>query len=179
VGDSATLTFEAWAAAAVPRLRRAAFLMTGDQPRADDVVQDVLVRIYVSWRRISRAGPPDAYAYACLVNGSRAWGRRRSRREVLVAEVPDPIADSLAAGAGSATDDLVVEVLAALDGLGRSQRAVVVLRYWVGMSVAETAQALAISEGNVKSQASRGLVHLRDAVAVPVADSTADRERGE
>jgi RNA polymerase sigma-70 factor (sigma-E family) len=179
VGDAAPLTFEAWAGVAVPRLRRAAFLLTGDQHRADDVVQDVLVRIYVSWRRLSRSGPPDAYAYACLVNGSRAWGRRRSRREVLVAEVPDRIADSLGAGAGSATDDLVVEVLAALDGLGRSQRAVVVLRYWVGMSVAETARALAISEGNVKSQASRGLAHLRALVAVPVADATADRERGE
>ena len=179
VGDAAPLTFEAWASVAVPRLRRAAFLMTGDQPRADDVVQDVLVRIYVSWRRISRSGPPDAYAYACLVNGSRAWGRRRFRREVLVAEVPDPTVDSVAAGAGSAADDLVVEVLAALDGLGSSQRAVVVLRYWVGMTVAETAQALAISEGNVKSQASRGLAHLRSAVAVPVAEATVDRERGE
>jgi len=72
-----------------------------------------------------------------------------------------------------------VEVLASLGGLGSSQRAVVVLRYWVGMTVAETAQALAISEGNVKSQASRGLAHLRSAVAVPVAEATVDRERGE
>jgi RNA polymerase sigma-70 factor (sigma-E family) len=170
------LTFEAWAASAVPRMRRAAFLMTGDQHRADDVVQDVLVRIYVSWRRISRSGPPDAYAYACLMNGSRAWGRRRSRREVLVAEVPDPAARPGADGSGSAHDDRVVEVLAALDGLGRSQRAVIVLRYWVGMSVTETAQALGTSEGNVKSQASRGLAHLRSAVDLPAGVANPGRE---
>jgi RNA polymerase sigma-70 factor (sigma-E family) len=175
VGDPAPLTFEAWAGIALPRLRRAAFLMTGDRHRADDLVQDVLVRIYTSWRRVSRAGPPDAYAYACLVNGSRGWGRRPVRREVLVADV-DPVSDHVRTPTGSSTDDLVVEVLAALGELGRSQRAVVVLRYWVGLSVTETAQALAISEGNVKSQASRGLAHLRNAVAVPVPDRTAEHE---
>jgi DNA-directed RNA polymerase specialized sigma24 family protein len=45
------------------------------------------------------------------------------------------------------------------------QRKVVVLRHWLGLSVAETAQELRIGEGTVKSHSSRGLAALRSVLA--------------
>jgi len=164
VSEPAPLTFESWATLAVPRLRKAAYLMTGDPHRADDIVQDVLIRIYATWSRVSRGGPPDAYAYTAVVNGNRAWGRRRARRELPVEHLPERGQPDPTSDLGSAGEDSVIQILAALDQLGASQRAIVILRYWAGLSVEETARRLGTSEGNVKSQASRGIAHVRAAV---------------
>jgi DNA-directed RNA polymerase specialized sigma24 family protein len=67
------LDFSRWAEAAAPRLRRLAFLITGDWHRAEDLTQDALIRIYSVWGRVSRSGSPNAYASQVLVNGNRSW----------------------------------------------------------------------------------------------------------
>jgi RNA polymerase sigma-70 factor (sigma-E family) len=141
-------------------LRRTAYLLTGDWDRAEDVVQDALTRLYVHWRRAQRAESVDAYCRRALVNAFLSETRRPWRRERVAADVPERTYDDPAAA--SDTRDALRR---ALDELGPSQRAVVVLRYWDDLSVEETAAVLGTSTGNVKSQASRGLAHLRRVLA--------------
>jgi RNA polymerase sigma-70 factor (sigma-E family) len=141
-------------------LRRTAFLLTGDWDRAEDVVQEALTRLYLHWRRAQRADSIDGYCRKALVNAFLSDTRRPWRRERPSAELPERgYADPAEA---SDTRDALRR---ALDELGPSQRAVVVLRYWDDLSVEETATLLGTSTGNVKSQASRGLAHLRRVLA--------------
>jgi len=137
-------------------VRVAALLVSGDQAKAEDLVQTALTRLYLAWPRV-RPDTVDAYARRCVVNA--ATDEHRSlfrRREQVRAQVPD-----VAAAEASHGDDATA--LALLATLPASMRAAVVLRYVEGLSVAETADAMRCSEGNVKSQAARGLERLRAA----------------
>jgi RNA polymerase sigma-70 factor (sigma-E family) len=148
--------FGVWAAAARPRLRRTGFLLSGDWHLAEDLAQETLVRMYAVWPRVSRMGAPDAYARQALVNQYRSTLRRPWRREHVTDTVPErAIGDE---GGHDERDTL----LAALAGLGASQRAIVVLRYWEDMSVTDVATLLNLSPGTVRSQASRALLTLRN-----------------
>lgn len=155
-GTSGPPDFEQYVAARRTSLRRTAYLLCGDWDRAEDVVQDALARLYVHWRRASRAGSVDAYARRTVVNAFLAEGRRPWRRERSTAAVPDT-----AYADPTTTSDSRDALLQALAQLGPSQRAIVVLRYWDDLSIEETAEILGTSTGNVKSQAARGLAHLR------------------
>ena len=155
--DSEFVAFVEEAGAA---LRRTAFLVSGDRHRAEDVVQDVLYKLYLAWPRVQRVGNPVAYARRMVVNQAYDGRRRPWRREVMIADVPDrAVADDFTAG--HADRD---EVLDALRSLGPRQRACVVLRYYEDLSVEQTAELLGCSEGTVKSQAARGLDTLRRAI---------------
>jgi RNA polymerase sigma-70 factor (sigma-E family) len=151
--------FRAYASERRNDLRRTAYLMSGDWYLADDLVQDALAKLFVRWRRVRAKGEVDAYVRRMLVNGYLATHRRAWRREVATAELPDRPA---AAGADVGTRDLLLRALAELQP---SQRTIVVLRYWDDLSVEQTAAALGCSTGNVKSQAARGLTHLRAALS--------------
>jgi RNA polymerase sigma-70 factor (sigma-E family) len=134
-------------------LVRIAALVSGDFGRAEDVVQTALTRLYVAWPRV-RSETVEAYARRCVVNV--AIDERRSlfrRREQTWGEVPE-----IAVEDKRSNVDTMVALLATLSP---SMRAAVVLRYVEGLSVAETADAMRCSEGNVKSQSSRGLERLR------------------
>ncbi len=149
-----TPDFREWAVAARPRLRRTGFLLTGDWHLAEDLTQETLVRMYAVWGRPS-VHSVDGYARTTLVNQYRQVLRRPSRREHVSDQLPEvPVTDR------HDHDDRAV-LLAALADLGPSQRAIVVLRYWEDLSVAEVAQLLRVREGTVKSQASRALAYLR------------------
>jgi RNA polymerase sigma-70 factor (sigma-E family) len=161
-GASAPPDFASYVAARRQHLRRTAYLLCGDWVRAEDVVQDALTRLYVHWRRAARADDLDAYVRRSLVNaylaeGRRPWRRERSTDELPVTAYADP----------TATADDRDELRRALAGLGASQRAVVVLRYWDDLTVEQTADALGCSTGNVKSQAARGLARLREVLTDP------------
>jgi RNA polymerase sigma-70 factor (sigma-E family) len=140
-------------------LRRTAYLMSGDWHLADDLVQDALAKLFVHWRRIRAKGEVNPYVRRMLVNGYLATHRRAWRREVTTAAVPDTPAP---AGADYGTRDLLLRALAELQP---SQRTIVVLRYWDDLSIEQTAAAVGCSTGNVKSQAARGLDHLRAALS--------------
>lgn len=158
MGTTAEEQFRGWATAQRPALRRTAFLLCGDWFLADDLVQDALVRIFDAWPRLSGAPDLTRYSRRVLVNLYLDHRRRPSRRETPAAELPDSAARSLDPG--------VREVL--LDALRRvpkGQRAVLVLRFFEDFSVEQTAEVLRTSTGNVKSQTSRGLVALRQALA--------------
>ena len=150
--------FESYVTARRAHLRRTAYLLCGDWDRAEDVVQDALARLFVHWRRASRADDIDAYVRRTLINAFLADQRRPWRRDVIRDQVPD----TTVAGPEPTDRDAL---WAALRDLGPSQRAVVVLRFWEDLSVEQTAAALNCSTGNVKSQAARGLARLREVLA--------------
>jgi RNA polymerase sigma-70 factor (sigma-E family) len=163
VDEDLLARFRDYASAKRADLRRTAYLLCGDWYLADDLVQDALGSLYVHWRRVSGRGEVDAYVRRMLVNGFLASKRRSWRREVTAEELPEvAVADPTDHG----TRDLLLRALA---GLQPSQRAIVVLRYWDDLSVEQTAAVLGCSTGNVKSQASRGLAHLRTALSAAVA----------
>jgi RNA polymerase sigma-70 factor (sigma-E family) len=146
--------FEAYVAAARPRLRRLAYSLCGDWHAADDVVQTALAKLYVAWPRVRRASDPDAYvrrtiARTTIDESRRPWRRERSGLEGHDQPIQGPDEH--------ARHDLV----AALQRLPEMQRRTVVLRHWLGLSVAETAHDLAIAEGTVKSHTSRALSALQ------------------
>jgi RNA polymerase sigma-70 factor (sigma-E family) len=139
-----------------PRLVRTAYLLTGDQHVAEDIVQNALASMVVSWRRIQDLSNLDAYVYRSLVNARRRWWRRRWTGEIPVGELPDePSGDDVG------RVDRYTDLLAVLRTLPPRQRAVIVLRYFEDLSEAQTASILDCSIGSVKSQASRGLVAMR------------------
>ncbi|GAA2540673.1 SigE family RNA polymerase sigma factor [Winogradskya consettensis] len=136
-------------------VRVAALLVSGDLAKAEDVVQTALTKLYLAWPRV-RPETVDAYARRCVVNV--ATDEHRSlfrRREQVRSQLPEtPVADD------PWNDNSTVVSL--LGTLPASMRAAVVLRYVEGLSIAEAADAMRCSEGNVKSQSARGLQRLRE-----------------
>jgi RNA polymerase sigma-70 factor (sigma-E family) len=148
--------FEAWMTARQPALLRTAYLLTGDAHAAEDLVQTTLAKLYLAWDRIRDREHVDAYARRALVNEHRsAWRRPFRRREVVPDRPPER-------GFTEAYDDRHDALWSFVCSLPTRQRAVVVLRYYEELSEAETAEALGISAGTVKSQASRALAALRE-----------------
>ncbi|GLY48552.1 SigE family RNA polymerase sigma factor [Lentzea sp. NBRC 102530] len=134
-------------------MRRTAYLLCGDWHRAEDIVQQALIKMYVAWSRV-RKDSVDAYARKVLVRTAIDETRRGFfQRERTVDAVPE-------SAVTDATTDL--DLRGALDALPAGQRAVVVLRYWEDLSITETARILGRTEGTVKSQAAKGLAALRD-----------------
>ena len=138
-------------------LRRIAYAVCRDDARAEDVLQEALVKLYLAWPRVQGTGREEAYARKIIVNADldqrrRPWHRRRSSVPVELLDRP--------ARTGAAAEEQM-ELVAELRRLPPMQRRTIVLRYWLGCSVEETARELGISEGTVKSHSSRGLATLR------------------
>ena len=142
-----------------PAMVRLAYGLTGDLGHAEDVAQTAFARAYASWSRVARTGNPDAYVRRIVINENNTRFRKRRVAERLVDAVPEQ-AGIRPPGPADALGDSEA-LLKALRRLGPRQRAVIVLRFWMDMSEAETAAALGCSVGTVKSQASRALAALR------------------
>jgi len=138
-------------------LLRAAWLLTGDAGRAEDLLQTALAATWRHWGRVADAGDPEGYVRKAMLRTYVSWWRRRWRSEVPTEQLPEQTQHSDLAGEQAGRD----AVRRALAGLSRQQRAVVVLRYAEDRSVAETAALLNCSPGTVKVQASRALARLR------------------
>jgi RNA polymerase sigma-70 factor (sigma-E family) len=143
--------------------RTACLLSGGDVHLAEDLVQETLGRMYVHWRRVSSADNPAAYAHVVLVRAFLSHRRRRSSGERPVGDLPEaPVSD--------ADPALRLVLLAALRQLSPKDRAVLVLRYWEDRSVEETASALRMTAGAVRTQSFRALARLRAELGSDLAD---------
>jgi len=147
--------FEGFVSARMERWRRSAYLLSGDWHLADDLVSVTVAKLFRHWRTVRRTDNADAYAQKVLTRTWLSERRRPWRRERVSDRLPereysppDQIGDRTALG----------ELLATL---GPRQRAVLVLRFYLDLSVEETARILRISEGTVKSQSARGIDSLR------------------
>jgi RNA polymerase sigma-70 factor (sigma-E family) len=135
-------------------LYRTAYLLLGDRAEAEDLVQTALAKTYAAWHRVRDLDAAPGYARTVLVNTAASWFRKRSwRNEQPTAVLPE-------AGHEPDPSDRPA-LITALAELAPRQRAVVVLRFYDDLSVAQTAAALGCSEGTVKSQTSAALGRLR------------------
>lgn len=143
------------------RLVRLGVLLLRDQALAEDVVQDAFVAVHQRWHRIDQGNAP-AYLAQAVVNRSRSALRHRG---VVARHRPEPLPDAAPADREVLASESRDRVLDALAGLPTRQREVLVLRYYLDLSEREIAKALGISQGAVKSHASRGAASLRQTLA--------------
>jgi len=155
--------FDAFVRAHAPTLLKSARLLTGNQIDAEELVQDTLVRLYPKWLRVSDAPVPLAYVRRSMVNNFISWKRSPSRRDTLVATVPDVAAEHDLA---TFVSDRAA-VRSVLDSLAPKQRAVIVLRYYHDLTDTQIAAEVGCREGTVRSILSRTLHQLRDAMPEP------------
>ncbi|MDQ6876078.1 MAG: SigE family RNA polymerase sigma factor [Actinomycetota bacterium] len=141
-----------------PSLARAALLLTGNPADASELAQEALARVAGRWNRVVASGDPGPYLFTTMVrlNISR-W--RRLRREILTSAPQD--LRTATAPAGDVARSEWNEFRDLLGQLPARQSAVLVLRYYLDLGVTETAEAMACSEGTVKSQTSKALATLR------------------
>lgn len=151
--------FTEYVAERLPALRRVAYLLCGDEHRADDIVQVTVTKLYPHWRRVQGMANPDGYVRAMLVrtfiSEQRVGWMRRIRLVGMPADAP-----VVAASDGPDVETRAV-VQAALARVAPRARAVLVLRFLLDLPVTEVAELLGCSPGNVKSQTSAGLETLR------------------
>ncbi|MBE1874778.1 SigE family RNA polymerase sigma factor [Myceligenerans pegani] len=153
------VAFTAFAQARTPDLVRMAYFLCGDAHRAHDLAQTALERTFRHWNKLADGDP---YAYARrVVATARIDTWRRNRKEI---PTEDDAMVWRTAEATEASDTAIAErdrLVRALAKLTAKQRRVVVLRYLLDRSEAETAETLGVSAGTVKSTASRALALLR------------------
>lgn len=151
--------FTEFVAGSAGRLLRTAFLITGDEQVAEDVLQTALERAYRRWGRVRRSDQPEAYVRRMVVNAATdTWRAGRGRRTVSLSEAqwpPEP---------DQAVDGVVNReaLLACVRRLPAGQRAVLVLRYFDDLTEVESARVLGCSVGTVKSQHARAIARLRE-----------------
>jgi RNA polymerase sigma-70 factor (sigma-E family) len=154
--------FREFAVGAQPHLRRSAYLLCGDWHTAEDLVQTTFGRLFRSWPKVVRADSVDAYARTVLFRAYLDL-KKKDHRTVALEDVPEP-----AARPDDAATRLAVR--SALDTLPPRARAVVVLRYWEDLTVEQTAAALGVSAGTVKSQTARAISMLRQRLGSAVGE---------
>ena len=150
--------FRDFVVARSPALLRTAYLITGNRADAEDLLQTSLAKAYLAWGRIREREAREAYVRRTMANTGTSWWRRKKLPVVPLESAPEVVSAGVAPGSGDLHDAL----WAALAGLPRRARAMVVLRYYEDLTEAEVAAVLGVSVGTVKSTVSRALARLRD-----------------
>ncbi|MFD6151384.1 SigE family RNA polymerase sigma factor [Streptomyces sp. NPDC060243] len=158
--------FQAFVVGRWSRLMRTAYLLTGDQYAAEDLVQSCLERAFVAWRRVSVAQDPDAYVRRIMINTHARRYRKGLKEYLSRSDEPALGRDLPQRGDDMAQAVERSDLVAALAQLPFRQREAVVLRYWEDLSETQTAAAMGCSVGAVKSNAARGITRLRSAVGL-------------
>jgi RNA polymerase sigma-70 factor (sigma-E family) len=143
--------FDEFYVATRPAMIRLAVLLTGSPTAAEEVTQDAFITVLDRWARID---DPPAYLRRCVVNRCTSWHRRRFliRRQAHLVASPDE------------HHDRYDEFADALAKLTARRRAVIVLRFYEGLSIADIASTLQISQGTAKSTLHRGLAQLKESL---------------
>lgn len=152
--------FRAFVAARSASLLWFAHVLTGDRHLAEDVVQTALAKTALAWSRVRRKDNPEGYVRRAIVTTHLNAQRRRPWREQPREFIPDDeqLPRRLRPEDERDERDAMWQALAELPP---RQRAVLVLRYYEELSEAEIAEVLGCARGTVKSQAAKGLLHLR------------------
>ncbi|MGW1748197.1 SigE family RNA polymerase sigma factor [Streptomyces sp. NPDC002092] len=157
VDDAASVEFHAFFEQHYSELSRLAHLLTGEADAADDLAADALLALWHRWDRVRAADHPAAYARGVVANLARTRIRSavRERRRISLFWSPREEKTENPDIAG------VVDVQEALRRLPFRKRACVVLRHAFDLSEKDTALALGVSVGTVKSQTSKGMAELQ------------------
>ena len=151
-----------WSAGIERAALRTAYAVMGSESEAEDVTQEAFVKAFRALPRFREGLPLRPWLMQIVANEARNRRRSRGRRERLAVRAAamgdhdSGSAEELALGAVSAG-----ELRAALAGLDDRDRTVIALRYFAGLTEAETAAALDVPAGTVKSRLSRALDRLR------------------
>lgn len=148
-------TFEAFYRTHVDRVYRALALTLGNVELAREATDEAMARAYARWDRVSTYDNPGGWVFRVGSNWATSWWQKLRRER--------PMLDQPAV-ASLADDPAGAFALDALARLPRPQRAVVVCRVLLDLSTVETATALGVAEGTVKSRLARGLATLRSIV---------------
>lgn len=166
----AKVPFERFVTANADGLLRTAYLLAWDLQEAEDLVQECLFKLAPRWSQVGTMQQPLSYARRVLVNLATDGAKRRSRRRLELDGALRDVDGALPVGgprdAPAAVPELAQleirdELVTALGQLPPRQRAVLVLRYFLDLSEAETARSLGCTTGTVKSTAAKALARLR------------------
>lgn len=141
-------------------LYRLAYLLAASPTGAEDLLQTTLEKAFVSWGRISRLEFPEAYVRRMLATTMVSSRRRAWNRERPSERLPETPGESVEL---RVLDRCLLWPLVC--ALPERQRAVIVLRYYEGLSEAQIAEVLGCAAGTVKSQSSAAIATLRRALA--------------
>jgi RNA polymerase sigma-70 factor (sigma-E family) len=157
-GREVTALYEAHAA----NLIRLAYVMLGDRPAAEDVVQEAFLGLYQRWSKLRDTASAPGYLRASVLNGCRTVLRSSARRDDRIARIAR-IASELPWESAEATALVSEEyrhLLRGIQTLPPRQREALVLRYYLDLSEEETARLMGVRRGTVKSATSRALSAL-------------------
>lgn len=163
---SASEEFETFVAARQQALLRLTLALTGDRSAAEDLAQSALAKLWPRWNRVSTRGDPWAYLQRIVLTTRASWWRRPQNR---IRTTSLEMADHRSGADAFTTSDDRALVVRWVGSLPPRQRAVIVARYLLDMSVDQVAGVLDCSPGTVKSQTSKALSALRG-----IAESTVD-----
>jgi RNA polymerase sigma-70 factor (ECF subfamily) len=136
-----------------PDVARALTFAVGDRDLAVDATDEAMARAYPRWDKIRQYDNPAAWVYRVGLNWARSYHRRLARRL--------PFAHREVTEAIPVTDPAVREALLALP---LRLRSVVVCRLLLDWSVADTAEALGVRPGTVRSRLHRALQSLESSL---------------
>lgn len=131
-------------------------LSLGDPDLAREATDEAMARAFARWGTVAVLDNPGGWVFRVGFNWACSWWRKLRRERPVPDRLPDVVAPP---------DPVAMHALRVLGRLPRPQRAVVVCRVLLGLSTAETATALGVAEGTVKSRLARGLAALRDEVS--------------
>ena len=143
----------------IPRLRRYSRALTRDTQRADDLVQDTLVRALMKQDRWEPGTNLRAWLFT-LMHNQFVNNVRRANREAGTINIDD-VSSSLVATTDPTASRQLYELERALGQLAAEQREVILLVGLEGFSYEDAAKILAVPVGTVRSRLSRGRESLR------------------
>jgi RNA polymerase sigma-70 factor (sigma-E family) len=165
--------FREFVASRLASLRNLAFVTCGDWHAAEDAVANSLAKLYPRWGKLER---PDLYVQTMVFRAAIDETRRPWRRREHSAG--DTMPDIEQADPNGETDERL-RVRTALQAVPVRQRAVLILRFYLGMTAEEAAEVLGVRAATVRSQTTRGLANLKAALAAGGLVFDATSELGE
>jgi RNA polymerase sigma-70 factor (sigma-E family) len=139
---------------------RIALLMLGDRSAAEDVVQEAFLGLFRRWHGLSDPGKAEAYVRSAVLNGCRDAVKRRDRRNRRDLAASFDLGEPMSGKAAALISEERRRILAGLRLLPGRQREALVCRYYLELSEQETASAMGVSRGTVKSTTSRAVAAL-------------------